>query len=88
MPRLTEAMKDVISCVLFGWSIAGGECMVLTAFFLILSYAINTLSPIIAGKAQVSTTIVKLVPLVLMAVVGLIWGLVKGRYSRNSFWRT
>ena len=71
------------SCVLFGWSIAGGECMVLTAFFLILSYAINTLSPIIAGKTQVSTTIVKLVPLVLMAVVGLIWGLVKGSTQEN-----
>lgn len=47
----------------------------LAGFYLIGSYALNTLSPIIAGKFQVSTTFIKLVPLTLMAVVGTIYGL-------------
>ena len=50
--------------------ITGGLCFVLTAVYLVGSFALNTLSPVISGKFQVSTTFVKLVPLLLMAVVG------------------
>lgn len=50
----------------------------LAIIFFILSYALNILSPIIAGKWQVSTTGIKLVPLALIAVVGLIFGLING----------
>jgi len=46
--------------------------------FLMLGYAINALSPKIAGKLQVSMTVIKLIPLVLMAVVGTIVGLANG----------
>lgn len=52
-----------------------GMCFVLTGFYLIASYALNTLSPIISGKFQVSTTFIKLVPLLLMGVVGTIYGI-------------
>lgn len=52
-----------------------GMCFVLTGFYLIGSYALNTLSPIISGKFQVSTTFIKLVPLLLMGVVGTIYGI-------------
>ncbi|MEG2001736.1 MAG: APC family permease [Clostridia bacterium] len=69
--------------VLFNLSITGGEVMVIAGFFLIASYAMNALSPIIAGKFQVSTTIIKLVPLLLMAVVGTIVGLVNGLTIEN-----
>lgn len=51
-----------------------GRCLALSALFLVLSYAINAISPIIAGKIQVSTTIIKLIPISLMAVVGTIYG--------------
>lgn len=54
--------------------VTGPECFVLAGFFLVLSFAINTLSPKIAGKVQVSTTVIKLIPLILMAVVGTIYG--------------
>ncbi len=54
--------------------VTGPECFVLAGFFLVLSFAINTLSPKIAGKVQVSTTVIKLIPLLLMAVVGTIYG--------------
>lgn len=53
-----------------------GMCLALACFYLIGSYALNALSPVLAGKFQVSTTFIKLVPLLLMAVVGTIYGLV------------
>lgn len=64
--------------------ITGGLCMTVAAFYLILSFAINLLSPVIAGKIQVSATIIKLIPLFLMAIVGTIYGLTKG-YTVENF---
>lgn len=64
--------------------ITGGLCMTVAAFYLIFSFAINLLSPVIAGKVQVSTTIIKLIPLFLMAIVGTIYGLTKG-YTVENF---
>ncbi len=52
-----------------------GTCLALSGLYLCLSYSMNALSPIIAGKFQVSTTVIKLIPLCLMAVVGTIFGL-------------
>ena len=43
-----------------------------------IGYGINAISPKLAGKLQVSMTIIKLVPLLLMAVVGIIVGAVNG----------
>ncbi len=73
------------TCVLIGkdWSIVGPECLAITAFYLITSYALNTLSPILAGKFQVSTTIIKLIPLFAMAIVGTISGLSSGMVMEN-----
>ena len=70
--------------VLFGWSLVSAEVMALSGFFLIMSYVINSLSPKVAGYFQVSTTIIKLIPLLLMAFVGVIVGLVNGNLT-NSF---
>lgn len=53
----------------------GDLTIILSFAYMILMYFINTLAPIIAGKIQVSTTIIKLIPLVFMGVVGLIYGL-------------
>ncbi len=64
--------------------ITGGLCFVLAAFYLIASFALNSLSPVISGKFQVSTTFIKLVPLLLMGVVGTIYGLTKG-YTVENF---
>ena len=46
--------------------------------YLCASYALNALAPKLSGKFQVSTTFVKLVPLLLMAIVGLVVGLING----------
>ena len=41
-------------CVLLGFSIAGAECLCLSCLFLVGSYAVNALSPKLAGRVQVS----------------------------------
>lgn len=66
-----------------GGCIIGPECMALTLFYLCLCYGMNALSPKLAGKFQTSTTVIKLIPLALMAVGGLIVGLVSGQLQTN-----
>lgn len=70
------------TCVLFNIDFDGGV-MILAAFFLISCYAINALSPILAGKIQVTTTVIKLIPLFAMAVLGTIKGLSSGLLVEN-----
>ena len=70
-------------CVLLDWDITGGSCIAIAAFFLCMDYAMNALAPRIAGKFQVSTTLIKMIPLVLMAVVGTVVGLGNGRMAEN-----
>ncbi len=85
-PTLTSVLAWVsarYTCVLFGWDITGGQCMTIAGFFLVASYALNALSPVLAGKFQVTATVVKLIPLALMAVVGTIYGLGNGMIMRN-----
>ncbi len=68
---------------LFGWSLVSAEVMALAGFLLVASYALNALSPKLAGKFQVSSTVIKLIPLSLMAIVGTTVGLVKGTLTDN-----
>ncbi len=85
-PSLTSVLAWVsarYAGVLFGFDIVGPQVMVIAFVFMIAFYALNTLSPIIAGKFQVSTTIIKLIPLLLTAVVGLIVGLSNGLTVEN-----
>ncbi|MBR3792296.1 MAG: APC family permease [Clostridia bacterium] len=69
--------------VLFGWSMTGPEVMALAGFFLIASYTMNALSPKLAGKFQISATVIKLIPIVLMAIVGTSVGLANGTLTNN-----
>ena len=85
-PSMTSVLAWVSArylCVLIGFDIVGAECLAISAFFLIANYALNALSPKLAGKFQVSTTIIKLIPLLLMAVAGLIVGLSNGMTVEN-----
>ena len=80
-PALTACLAWVsaqYACILFGLPVAGSAHVAIGTFFLVGSYVLNALSPRLAGKFQVSTTIIKLIPLVLMAVVGTIAGLLNG----------
>lgn len=66
-----------------GGCAVGPECMALTLFYLCAIYAINALSPKLAGKFQTSTTVIKLIPLALMAIVGIAYGLITGVLQEN-----
>lgn len=66
-----------------GGALIGPECMTISAFYLILFFVINVMSPKIAGKFQVSTTIIKLIPLLLMSVFGIIYGFRNGVTMEN-----
>ena len=66
-----------------GGCIIGPECIALSLLIMCFSYAVNTLSPKLAGKFQTSTTVIKLIPLGLMAVVGIIYGLANGMLAEN-----
>jgi len=85
-PALTSVLAWVSAryfSVLMGWDITGGSCLVLACFFLCVDYALNALSPRIAGKFQISTTAIKMIPLLLMAVVGTVVGLSNGQMAQN-----
>ncbi len=69
--------------VLFGWSLVSAEVMTLAGFLLVFAFVINAISPKIAGYFQVSTTVIKLIPLLLMAVVGVAVGLFNGTLVDN-----
>ena len=85
-PTLTSVLAWVTAryfSVLVGWDIVGPQCMAMAGFLLILAYVSNSLSPIIAGKVQVATTVIKFIPLLLMAIVGTIFGLHSGMTFEN-----
>ena len=69
--------------VLFGWSLVSAEVLALSGFFLIMSYTMNALSPKLAGKFQVSATVIKLIPIILMAIVGTVVGFSNGTLTSN-----
>ncbi len=69
--------------VLFGWSMVGAEVLTLAGFFLVASYVLNALSPKLAGKFQVSATVIKLIPITLMAIVGTCVGFANGTLTNN-----
>lgn len=66
-----------------GGALFSPECLALTMVFLCAAYALNTLSPKLAGVFQISTTVIKLIPLILMAVVGTIYGVSNGMTQQN-----
>ncbi len=62
---------------------AGAPTIALTLFYMCMMYGLNTLSPKLAGKFQTTTTVIKMIPLVLMAVVGIVAGLIGGMLQTN-----
>lgn len=85
-PTLTSVLAWVsarYTGVLLGYSIVGPEVMTISCFYLILAYGLNALSPVLAGKFQVSSTIIKLIPLGLMAIFGTVSGMRNGVLVQN-----
>lgn len=51
--------------------------------YLFIIYILNLVAPILAGKLQVSVTFIKLIPLLLMGVVGVFKGVASGQTIQN-----
>ena len=64
-------------------SLNSPECITLALFYLVLAYFVNTIAPRLAGKFQISSTLVKLVPIAFIAIVGTIIGLFNGNLVSN-----
>jgi len=80
-PILTATLAWVsaqYTCALFGIPATGSAHVAIGALYLVGIYVLNALSPKLSGKFQVSTTVIKLIPLVLMAIVGTIVGISNG----------
>lgn len=69
--------------VLMGWDIVGPQVMTMAGLFLVGSYVVNALAPRIAGALQITTTVAKLIPLFLMAIIGTIFGMKNGILVQN-----
>lgn len=68
---------------IFGWGAAAPEVMTLSCLFLVSSYTLNAISPKLAGKFQVSATVIKLIPICLIVLVGIVYGFVNGTLPAN-----
>jgi len=85
-PAMTSVLAWVSAryfCELVGFDIAGAECMTIAGTLLVGSFVLNSLAPKLSGKFQVSTTVIKLIPLLVMIVVGTIYGLATGITVEN-----
>lgn len=85
-PSLTGILayvSGVYFCMLTG--LIGNPIAVWTISiaFLILSFILNSIFPKLAGKWQVSSCVIKLIPLAAMAIGGTIYGLINGNLSTN-----
>ena len=94
-PAMTATISFVVgmyfceACGLTGGAFPFNFYVFLFAFiFLSLLTLVSVFGPMIASKIQVSTTIIKLIPLFLMAIVGLIVGLSKGTLADNFAYQT
>ncbi len=56
---------------------------ILAFVYMFMTYWLNYFAPILAGKFQVATTVIKLIPLGLIAIVGSVFGLKSGVSMEN-----
>lgn len=85
-PTITSCLAWISAnyiIILFGIKLGWWFHYLLAAFLLLASFLFNILSPKISGKFQVSTTAIKLVPLLIMAVAGTFIGLINGTTVSN-----
>ena len=80
-PTITSTLGWVTAqyaAILFGFPVAGMTHYWVGFGILLADGPINAYAPRLAGKLQVSATVIKLIPLILMAVAGTITGLSNG----------
>ena len=73
------------TATLLGWDMVntGGHVWMLAGVYMVGIYVMNVISPKLAGIFQVSTTFIKVIPLILMGVIGVIFGISTGTTTEN-----
>ncbi|WBW98978.1 APC family permease [Oceanirhabdus sp. W0125-5] len=61
----------------------GGFVWIMAVIYMIGIYLLNYFSPILSGKFQVASTVIKIIPLISIAVVGIIQGIRSGVMMEN-----
>jgi len=61
----------------------GNFVWIMASIYMIGIYILNYLSPILSGKFQVASTAIKLVPLIIIAIIGILQGLNNGILVEN-----
>ncbi len=85
-PTITSCLAWISAnyiIILFGIELGWWFHYLLAAILLAVSFFFNILSPGLSGKFQVSTTAIKLVPLLVMAVAGTVIGFINGTTVSN-----
>ncbi len=76
-PTITAVVSWVVgiyTCILFNWGDSLTTQILIGYVFATLCFVYNLLAPKFGGFVQNSTTFVKLIPLILLGVLGFIWG--------------
>lgn len=84
-PVITSTLSWVsanYTCSLFGFENENIRLLI-TASYMTLTFLLNIIAPRISAKFQISTTVIKLIPLLLMAVAGTVAGLINGQTLAN-----
>jgi len=87
--RYTLVIMGYIEAPLFvlgtdaGSSLNSPETITVALFYLVLAYFVNAIAPKLAGKFQISSTAIKLIPIAFIAVVGTVIGLANGTLIKN-----
>lgn len=85
-PSITGVLGYVSAmyfCMLTGWSDDPMAIWIMSLLFLTASFLMNTVAPRLAGRWQVSTCVIKLIPLLAMAVGGVVYGVANGQLAEN-----
>ncbi|PID76615.1 MAG: amino acid permease [Deltaproteobacteria bacterium] len=77
------ALVAVLAWVSARYTVSLFDCpswlWVIAAIYMVFFFMLNMFSPILAGRWQISTTLIKLIPIFLVAVIGGISGLLSGQ---------
>lgn len=85
-PAITGTLgyaTSVYFCMLVGWIDNVYAVSLVALFFMVFIFVLNSVAPRIAGKLQVSATVIKLIPLVAMGIGGSIYGVSSGNLAVN-----
>jgi APA family basic amino acid/polyamine antiporter len=85
LAAILSFVSSLYTLTLLGFENPGNSTLtwILSFTYMTFIFALNYLSPKLAGKFQISTTLIKLIPLALVAIFGIIFGFKNGVTAAN-----